>query len=248
MGVQQAEGDTRINRKHHKIFQEPQIFREQRVGPRHLRGATTAPQRSSPATSRTEAFPHDPASSGLTRTASAHDPESARAGRGPAEAGERDTRRERARTKVEGPRSEANGSRSEAETIGGTLLFRAELSTVTNDYMYILITWYSIATETMMALDAINRLRTSNEKRPAGRVMGSCCARAAVTPPCVVTRSDTNHCSASFPYRFSHHSCRQFPRSLKVPQRSIILELSFSVVLDFCTKRVINSLFVLKLG
>ena len=40
-------------------------------------------------------------------------------------------------TKVEGPRSEANGSRTEAETIGGTLLARAELSAFTKDFIYL---------------------------------------------------------------------------------------------------------------
>ena len=132
MGVQQAEGDTRFNSSKHwyKIFQAPQIFLEQRVGPRH-RGSTTAPQKSSPATSRTEASPQDPPSSGPTRTASAHEPESVRAEIGPAEAGD-ETRGESAReTKVEGPTSETKGSRSEADTTGGTSHFRAELSAVT---------------------------------------------------------------------------------------------------------------------
>ena len=73
------------------------------IGPRHLRRATIAPQRSSPATSRTEAPPQDPPSSGSTCTASAHGPESVRAGIGPAEAGERDPRRERARNEGRGP-------------------------------------------------------------------------------------------------------------------------------------------------
>ena len=58
-----------------------------------------------------------------------------RAGIGPAEAGERDPRRDARETKVEGSGSEANGSRSEAEMRGGTSLFRAELSAVTKDYI-----------------------------------------------------------------------------------------------------------------
>ena len=119
MGVQQAEGDTRINIKHHKYFRHHKYFAssEHRTET-SPRSNNTAPQRSSPTTSRTEASPQDPPSSGSTRTASAQDPESVR------------------ETKVEGPRSEANGSRSEAETIGGTSHFRAELSAVTMDYIY----------------------------------------------------------------------------------------------------------------
>ena len=70
--------------------------------------------------------------------ASAHDPESVRAGIGPAEARERDPRRERARNEGRGPEIGGEGSRSEAETIGGTSIFRAELSAVTKDCVYII--------------------------------------------------------------------------------------------------------------
>ena len=59
--------------------------------------------------SRTEASPQDPPSSGSTRTASAHDPENVRAGIGPAEAEERDARRERAKNEGRGPEMGGEG-------------------------------------------------------------------------------------------------------------------------------------------
>ena len=63
--------------------------------------------------------------SGSLCSAAARDPESLRAGIGPAEAGDK-TRNENAREmKVEGPRPEANGSRSEAERIGASWRFPA---------------------------------------------------------------------------------------------------------------------------
>ena len=99
VGVQQAEGDTRVNSKQHK----KKKLQQRVVGPRHLRGATTAPQRSSRAASRTEASPQDPPCSGSTRSASARDPESVRTGIGPAEAGGRDPHRKHARSEGRGP-------------------------------------------------------------------------------------------------------------------------------------------------